>query len=144
MNFKKEETKRLIEKLNIKLQENDEFIEGELLLKVFCNLHFLRLSLHDCSRLLAILTNSFDISTITLIFLSLSPHLTQTVMKKWLPIGDIVLKMITVHLPSPITAQKYRMELLYEGPHDDPCALGIRNCDPKVIPAIVIHWGIEY
>ena len=40
MNFKKEETKRLIEKLNIKLQENDEFIEGELLLKVFCNLHF--------------------------------------------------------------------------------------------------------
>ena len=53
-------------------------------------------------------------------------------MSKWLPIGDTVLQMITVHLPSPVTAQKYRMELLYEGPHDDLCALGIKNCDPKV------------
>ena len=56
----------------------------------------------------------------------------QTVMNKWLPINDSVLQMVTVHLPSPIAAQKYRMELLYEGPHDDPCALGIKNCDPKV------------
>ncbi|KAL5481271.1 hypothetical protein EMCRGX_G021402 [Ephydatia muelleri] len=39
--------------------------------------------------------------------------------------------MITIHLPSPLTAQKYRMELLYEGPHDDPCAIGIKNCDPQ-------------
>ena len=53
-------------------------------------------------------------------------------MVKWLPITDTLLRMITVHLPSPVTAQKYRMELLYEGPHDDPCALGIKNCDPKV------------
>ena len=45
-----------------------------------------------------------------------------------------MLQMITIHLPSPLTAQRYRMELLYEGPHDDPCALGIKNCDPKVIP----------
>ena len=68
MNFKNKETKGLIEKLNIKLQESDEFIEGELLLKVFCNLHLLKLSLYDCSRFLAILTNSYDnISTITLI-----------------------------------------------------------------------------
>ena len=38
--------------------------------------------------------------------------------------------MITIHLPSPITAQKYRMELLYEGPHDDAAAIGIKTCDP--------------
>jgi elongation factor 2 len=56
----------------------------------------------------------------------------QTVMSKWLPINVPVLQMITVHLPSPVAAQRYRMELLYEGPHDDPCALGIKNCDPKV------------
>ncbi|KAI8848977.1 elongation factor 2 [Chytridium lagenaria] len=25
----------------------------------------------------------------------------------------------------------YRMEMLYEGPHDDECAIAIKNCDPK-------------
>ena len=43
-----------------------------------------------------------------------------------------MLLMITIHLPSPLTAQRYRMEILYEGPHDDPCALAIKSCDPKV------------
>ncbi len=40
--------------------------------------------------------------------------------------------MITIHLPSPVTAQRYRMELLYEGPNDDAAAIGIKDCDPKV------------
>ena len=53
-------------------------------------------------------------------------------MRKWLPAGDALLQMITIHLPSPVTAQKYRMELLYEGPHDDPVAIAIKNCDPTV------------
>jgi elongation factor 2 len=39
--------------------------------------------------------------------------------------------MICIHLPSPITAQKYRVETLYEGPMDDEAALGIRDCDPN-------------
>merc|ERR1712131_89728 len=51
-------------------------------------------------------------------------------MRKWLPAGDALLMMIAIHLPSPVTAQKYRMEMLYEGPHDDECALGIKNCNP--------------
>jgi len=42
-----------------------------------------------------------------------------------------MLQMITIHLPSPHTAQRYRMEMLYEGPHDDPVALGIKTCDSK-------------
>ena len=58
--------------------------------------------------------------------------LLKAVMRRWLPAGDTMLQMITIHLPSPITAQKYRMELLYEGPHDDPCALGIKTCNPTV------------
>ncbi len=62
--------------------------------------------------------------------------LLKAVMRRWLPAGDALLQMITLHLPSPITAQRYRMELLYEGPHDDPCALGIKNCDPQV----TTHW----
>ncbi|XP_016333983.1 elongation factor 2-like [Sinocyclocheilus anshuiensis] len=39
--------------------------------------------------------------------------------------------MITIHLPSPVTAQRYRCELLYEGPGDDEAAMGVKNCDPK-------------
>ena len=88
MNFKKEEIAKMIEKLQIKLNSEDNNKEGKQLLKA--------------------------------------------IMRKWLPAGDALLQMITIHLPSPITAQKYRMELLYEGPHDDPCAVGIKNCDPSV------------
>ncbi|KAL8159715.1 LOW QUALITY PROTEIN: hypothetical protein V2J09_001252 [Rumex salicifolius] len=38
--------------------------------------------------------------------------------------------MMIFHLPSPGTAQKYRVENLYEGPLDDGYATAIRNCDP--------------
>jgi elongation factor 2 len=39
--------------------------------------------------------------------------------------------MMIFHLPSPATAQKYRVENLYEGPLDDQYANAIRNCDPE-------------
>uniref|UniRef100_A0A4W4HAY9 Tr-type G domain-containing protein n=1 Tax=Electrophorus electricus TaxID=8005 RepID=A0A4W4HAY9_ELEEL len=87
MNFKKEETAKLIEKLDIKLDHEDKEKEGKPLLKA--------------------------------------------VMRRWLPAGEALLQMITIHLPSPVTAQKYRCELLYEGPGDDEAAMGIKNCDPK-------------
>uniref|UniRef100_A0A8C9VWW2 Elongation factor 2 n=1 Tax=Scleropages formosus TaxID=113540 RepID=A0A8C9VWW2_SCLFO len=87
MNFKKEETAKMIEKLNIKLDSEDKDKEGKSLLKA--------------------------------------------VMRRWLPAGDALLQMITIHLSSPVTAQKYRCELLYEGPGDDEAAMGIKNCDPK-------------
>ena len=35
-------------------------------------------------------------------------------------------EMIVINLPSPVTAQRYRVETLYEGPMDDECAIGIR------------------
>lgn len=50
--------------------------------------------------------------------------LLKYVMRTWLPAGETLLQMIAIHLPSPVTAQKYRMELLYEGPHDDEAAIG--------------------
>uniref|UniRef100_A0A7N8X9J0 Elongation factor 2-like n=1 Tax=Mastacembelus armatus TaxID=205130 RepID=A0A7N8X9J0_9TELE len=87
MNFKKEETAKLIQKLDIKLDTEDKDKEGKPLLKA--------------------------------------------VMRRWLPAGEALLQMITIHLPSPVTAQKYRCELLYEGPGDDEAAMGIKNCDPK-------------
>uniref|UniRef100_A0A8B9HE12 Eukaryotic translation elongation factor 2b n=1 Tax=Astyanax mexicanus TaxID=7994 RepID=A0A8B9HE12_ASTMX len=87
MNFKKEETAKLIDKLDIKLDQEDKDKEGKPLLKA--------------------------------------------VMRRWLPAGEALLQMITIHLPSPVTAQRYRCELLYEGPGDDEAAMGIKNCDPK-------------
>jgi len=55
--------------------------------------------------------------------------LMKSVMKAWLPAGDTLLSMIAIHLPSPVTAQKYRTEMLYEGPHDDEAFIGMKNCD---------------
>jgi elongation factor 2 len=39
--------------------------------------------------------------------------------------------MIVIHLPSPVTAQKYRTDMLYEGPLDDEAAVAMKNCDPN-------------
>ncbi|KAK7071080.1 Elongation factor 2 [Halocaridina rubra] len=87
MNFKKDETEKLLNTLQIKLPVEDREKEGKPLLKV--------------------------------------------VMRTWLPAGDTLFHMITIHLPSPVTAQKYRAEMLYEGPSDDACCSGIKNCDAE-------------
>mmetsp|Transcript_8349 Transcript_8349/g.14302 ORF Transcript_8349/g.14302 Transcript_8349/m.14302 type:complete len:836 (+) Transcript_8349:79-2586(+) len=57
--------------------------------------------------------------------------LMKAVMAKFLPVAESLLNMIILSLPSPVVAQKYRVETLYEGPQDDECANGIRTCDPK-------------
>ncbi|GJN16095.1 hypothetical protein PR202_gb03048 [Eleusine coracana subsp. coracana] len=55
-----------------------------------------------------------------------------------------LLEMVILHLPSPLAAQKYRLENLYGGPIDDIYATALRNCDQngplmlyvsKIIPA---------
>merc|ERR1712002_669977 len=85
MNFKKEETAKLLDTLKIKLPVDDREMEGKPLIKV--------------------------------------------VMRTWLPAGETLFYMITIHLPSPVTAQRYRAEMLYEGPADDAACTGIKNCD---------------
>ncbi|CDO94230.1 unnamed protein product [Kluyveromyces dobzhanskii CBS 2104] len=57
-------------------------------------------------------------------------NLLKVVMRKFLPAADALLEMIILHLPSPVTAQNYRAEQLYEGPSDDPACIAIKNCDP--------------
>lgn len=57
--------------------------------------------------------------------------LLKVVMRKFLPAADALLEMMVIHLPSPVTAQAYRAETLYEGPQDDECCMGIKNCDPN-------------
>merc|ERR1719201_1003246 len=56
-------------------------------------------------------------------------QLLKRVMQKWLPAGDAVLEMIVLHLPSPVKAQGYRVDTLYDGPLDDQTATAIRTCD---------------
>lgn len=87
MNFKKEQVFTMLEKLEVKLLQEEKDLEGKALLKV-------------C-------------------------------MRKFLPAGEAMLEMIVINLPSPATAQRYRVETLYEGPMDDESAIGIRDCDPK-------------
>ncbi|CAD5125945.1 DgyrCDS14124 [Dimorphilus gyrociliatus] len=52
------------------------------------------------------------------------------IMKKWMNAGEAMVRMIALHLPSPIVAQRYRTDKLYEGPSDDVVACAMRNCDP--------------
>ncbi|KAF3917399.1 hypothetical protein ABW21_db0205113 [Orbilia brochopaga] len=54
--------------------------------------------------------------------------LLKTIMRKFLPAADALLEMMVIHLPSPLIAQRYRAETLYEGPNDDEAFIGIRDC----------------
>jgi elongation factor 2 len=56
--------------------------------------------------------------------------LLKLVMRKFLPAAEALLEMLVLHLPSPVQAQRYRAENLYEGPEDDECRIAIENCDP--------------
>jgi len=89
MNFKKEETDKLIDRLELrtKMKHEELQLEGKPLMKA--------------------------------------------VMRNWLPAGDAMFQMIVVHLPSPVTAQKYRAAALYEGPADDAACVAMTNCDPS-------------
>jgi len=89
MNFKKDETDKLLDKLDIKGKLKHEELQQE------------------------------------------GKPLMKCVMRNWLPAGEAMFQMIVIHLPSPVTAQKYRAEMLYEGPLDDECAVAMKNCDPN-------------
>merc|ERR1711975_23966 len=56
--------------------------------------------------------------------------LMKRTMQIWINAADTLLSMIVSKLPSPVAAQKYRVENLYEGPLDDAAANAIRACDP--------------
>merc|ERR1712070_189214 len=56
--------------------------------------------------------------------------LMKRTMQIWINAADTLLSMIVSKLPSPVVAQKYRTENLYEGPNDDTAANAIRARDP--------------
>jgi elongation factor 2 len=49
----------------------------------------------------------------------MSKALLKQLMQSWLAASSALLDMMFYHWPSPVTAQKYRAENLYEGPMDD-------------------------
>jgi elongation factor 2 len=55
--------------------------------------------------------------------------LMKRTMQVWINAADTLLSMIVTKLPSPRTAQKYRVDNLYEGPQDDEAAMAIKACD---------------
>merc|ERR1711998_718398 len=55
--------------------------------------------------------------------------LMKRAMQIWINAAETLLQTIVMRLPSPMTAQKYRVENLYEGPMDDAAANAIRACD---------------
>jgi len=55
--------------------------------------------------------------------------LMKLVMRTWIPASRALLDMIAEELPSPVDAQKYRVDNLYSGPLDTPEAAAVRNCD---------------
>jgi elongation factor 2 len=57
--------------------------------------------------------------------------LMKRTMQIWINAADTLLSMIVSKLPSPVKAQKYRVENLYEGPMDDAAANAIRDCKPS-------------
>lgn len=65
--------------------------------------------------------------------------LLKYIMQKWLPAADAILEMIVVHLPSPATAQAYRVETLYDGPLDDEAATAIRTCDTSETAPLMMY-----
>jgi elongation factor 2 len=89
MNFKKDETDKLLDRLELKkkMKHEELQLEGKPLMKA--------------------------------------------VMRNWLPAGEAMFQMIVIHLPSPVTAQKYRAASLYEGPADDAACQAMAACDPS-------------
>ena len=54
--------------------------------------------------------------------------LLKHIFQKWLGAAEALLEMLVLHLPSPVKAQSYRAEYLYEGPIDDPCGQALKKC----------------
>lgn len=49
---------------------------------------------------------------------------------KWISAADCLIEMMIKHLPSPVEAQKYRADYLYEGDEEE-VLMSIKECNPK-------------
>lgn len=60
-------------------------------------------------------------------------ELYKQLFKRIYPLAPILKRLIVTHLPNPIVAQNYRVDVLYDGPLtlEDPVYKGIKECDPN-------------
>lgn len=80
-----------------------------------------------------ILSNKFDTSLSKDESELQGAELYKKVFRRVFPLAPILKRLIVDHLPNPIVAQKYRVDVLYDGPltDNDPGYLAIKNCDPN-------------
>jgi elongation factor 2 len=126
-NYYDDETKRWT--------ESPYSLSGKKLVRGFC--HYIM------EPIMKIYKNANDIDSLSQLLSKIDVPMTKdlpdmlpnervkTVLKKWLPAGEALFRMISVHLPSPKEAMPYRTEILYTGPANDETAISMRNCDPK-------------
>jgi len=88
---------------------------------------------HNMAKNVGVVLNEEQKKTIT------GKPLLKLIMQKWLPAAEAVLEMIVCHLPSPVDAQEYRVETLYDGPLDDEAANAIRTCDTSDTAPLMMY-----
>ena len=57
------------------------------------------------------------------------------------PVDDVVLEMVIKHLPTPDTAQPYRIPVIWKGDITSESGKGMVNCDPKG-KAVLVVFGV--
>lgn len=57
------------------------------------------------------------------------------------PVDDVVLEMAIKHLPTPHTAQPYRVPVIWKGDINGTSGQGMTNCDPKG-KAVIVVFGV--
>jgi len=62
--------------------------------------------------------------------------------EKWVwenaPVPEVLLDMVIKHLPSPVEAQKYRIQKIWAGDIKSEFGKGLVDCNPKAEPAFII------
>jgi elongation factor 2 len=74
-------------------------------------------------KTLGVIIKQQDLETLT------GKDLVKFILPKWLPFTESLLDVLVIHLPSPIQAQRYRSQVIYDGPTDDVASQAISTCD---------------
>jgi len=65
--------------------------------------------------------------------------LLKYILQQWLPLSEVVLEMIVIHLPSPAVAQEYRCETLCGISLSEEITTAVRACDSSERAPLVLY-----
>lgn len=87
----------------------------------------------ETEKLTNILSNKFDTCLIKDEIELVGAELYKKLFKRVFKLAPILKKLVVNHLPNPAVAQRYRVDVLYDGPltEDDEGYRAIKNCDPN-------------